>query len=368
MAERAAWCTAAVGLRAPGPARRCSGPARQPAARPPPCAGAQLSHGNILSAWIDSASWIDSMEYRLGHVPPSQPLVRRDGGLAGQRGHRPSRGGDGGAVGRLAAATPAAGRLPPTHAVARSPVGGPPIKLAPPLPTAHTCAALNPPPPHAGALPGGRRGGRRVAHRSSAPGAAAQVRWRWLAAAVAAACRLRARGSVPAAAASWHVSPSAQPANAPSPCPHLPTFPAPPAQHHDGGSHRHPHQPRAAPHVGRWRRAGALPRQSGHGGLGGCWAAAGELGRGRQRCACWPPGAGRARGCPRPSAQSRLQPCTVAALLAAGLQGAPCSPRRPTPPMHPSRSSRCSPPRPSSLPPTTPARTSCWPPGVCGCL
>lgn len=35
-----------------------------------------MSRGQILSAWIDSASWVHSMEYRLGHVPPSQPLVR----------------------------------------------------------------------------------------------------------------------------------------------------------------------------------------------------------------------------------------------------------------------------------------------------
>ena len=40
---------------------------------------AQLSHTRILSAWLDSASWCASMEYRLGHVPPSQPLVRGGG-------------------------------------------------------------------------------------------------------------------------------------------------------------------------------------------------------------------------------------------------------------------------------------------------
>jgi hypothetical protein len=34
-----------------------------------------VSHTNILSAWVDSASWVSSMEYRLGHVPPSQGLV-----------------------------------------------------------------------------------------------------------------------------------------------------------------------------------------------------------------------------------------------------------------------------------------------------
>lgn len=37
--------------------------------------GAHMSRGQILSAWIDSASWAHAMEYRLGHVPPSQPLV-----------------------------------------------------------------------------------------------------------------------------------------------------------------------------------------------------------------------------------------------------------------------------------------------------
>ncbi|EFN55456.1 hypothetical protein CHLNCDRAFT_133793 [Chlorella variabilis] len=46
--------------------------------------GAQVRHTNILSAWIDSASWLTSMEYRLGHVPPSQPLERLlAGGVAG---------------------------------------------------------------------------------------------------------------------------------------------------------------------------------------------------------------------------------------------------------------------------------------------
>lgn len=46
--------------------------------------GAQVSHTNILSAWVDSASWVSSMEYRLGHVPPSQGLERLlAGGVAG---------------------------------------------------------------------------------------------------------------------------------------------------------------------------------------------------------------------------------------------------------------------------------------------
>lgn len=41
----------------------------------PSVPGAHMSRGQILSAWIDSASWAHAMEYRLGHVPPSQPLV-----------------------------------------------------------------------------------------------------------------------------------------------------------------------------------------------------------------------------------------------------------------------------------------------------
>ncbi|PRW34020.1 calcium-binding mitochondrial carrier S -3-like [Chlorella sorokiniana] len=46
--------------------------------------GAHVSRGQILSAWIDSASWANAMEYRLGHVPPSQPLERfLAGGVAG---------------------------------------------------------------------------------------------------------------------------------------------------------------------------------------------------------------------------------------------------------------------------------------------
>lgn len=47
----------------------------QPRPHPHAPAGAQVSHTNILSAWVDSACWLDSMEYRLGHVPPSQPMV-----------------------------------------------------------------------------------------------------------------------------------------------------------------------------------------------------------------------------------------------------------------------------------------------------
>ncbi len=48
----------------------------------PGSAGAQVRHTNIMSAWTDSASWLESMEYRLGHVPPSQPLVRIGGAWA----------------------------------------------------------------------------------------------------------------------------------------------------------------------------------------------------------------------------------------------------------------------------------------------
>lgn len=38
-------------------------------------AGAQLTRSNIMWAWLDSSDWLDGMEYRLGHMPPSQPLV-----------------------------------------------------------------------------------------------------------------------------------------------------------------------------------------------------------------------------------------------------------------------------------------------------
>lgn len=46
--------------------------------------GAQVSNDNILAAWVDSASWVESMEYRLNHIPPKQPLQRLlAGGVAG---------------------------------------------------------------------------------------------------------------------------------------------------------------------------------------------------------------------------------------------------------------------------------------------
>lgn len=41
--------------------------------------GAQVSQKLIVAAWVDSASWLHSMEYRLGHMPPSQPLASRRG-------------------------------------------------------------------------------------------------------------------------------------------------------------------------------------------------------------------------------------------------------------------------------------------------
>ncbi|KAL4444943.1 hypothetical protein ABPG77_003993 [Micractinium sp. CCAP 211/92] len=44
----------------------------------------QMGHARVLAAWIDSTSWIDSMEYHLGHVPPTEPLERLlAGGVAG---------------------------------------------------------------------------------------------------------------------------------------------------------------------------------------------------------------------------------------------------------------------------------------------
>ncbi|PSC76347.1 calcium-binding mitochondrial carrier S -1 [Micractinium conductrix] len=46
--------------------------------------GAQLTRSNIMWAWLDSSDWLDGMEYRLGHMPPSQPLERLlAGGVAG---------------------------------------------------------------------------------------------------------------------------------------------------------------------------------------------------------------------------------------------------------------------------------------------
>lgn len=34
-----------------------------------------MRHARVLANWIDSSSWIDSLEYSLGHVPPTEPLV-----------------------------------------------------------------------------------------------------------------------------------------------------------------------------------------------------------------------------------------------------------------------------------------------------
>lgn len=39
-------------------------------------AGAHISHTHIVSAWTDSTSWLEGGEFQMGHVPPSQPLVR----------------------------------------------------------------------------------------------------------------------------------------------------------------------------------------------------------------------------------------------------------------------------------------------------
>lgn len=46
--------------------------------------GSQARAAGITSAWLDSADWVESMEYRLSHVPPSEPLERfLAGGVAG---------------------------------------------------------------------------------------------------------------------------------------------------------------------------------------------------------------------------------------------------------------------------------------------
>ena len=51
-------------------------PTRTPvAANAPAAAGAHVSHRHIVSAWTDSTTWLECSDYKLGHVPPSQPLV-----------------------------------------------------------------------------------------------------------------------------------------------------------------------------------------------------------------------------------------------------------------------------------------------------
>ncbi|GAB4821098.1 hypothetical protein N2152v2_008144 [Parachlorella kessleri] len=46
--------------------------------------GAQVNRRKLVAAWVDSADWVDCMEYRLNHIPPTQPLERLlAGGVAG---------------------------------------------------------------------------------------------------------------------------------------------------------------------------------------------------------------------------------------------------------------------------------------------
>ncbi|KAK9805411.1 hypothetical protein WJX73_002357 [Symbiochloris irregularis] len=64
----------------------------------------QISRDNILFSWVDSADWMDGIEYRLSMTPPRAPLQRfLAGGVAGhvqgQPGHHDQSGAaDGGAV------------------------------------------------------------------------------------------------------------------------------------------------------------------------------------------------------------------------------------------------------------------------------
>lgn len=82
-------------------------------------AGAQVGHARVLATWIDSTSWIDSMEYHLGHVPPTEPLV-------GRWGCRPGHAATHLEVSSSQALAPGAARLlcSPSHAAAGGCAGG----------------------------------------------------------------------------------------------------------------------------------------------------------------------------------------------------------------------------------------------------
>lgn len=36
----------------------------------------QVSQSNILYSWVDSADWVEGIEYRLCMTPPREPLQR----------------------------------------------------------------------------------------------------------------------------------------------------------------------------------------------------------------------------------------------------------------------------------------------------
>lgn len=61
-------------------ARAVAPPTHPGGCRSPAAAGAHVSHRHIVSAWTDSTTWLECSDYKLGHVPPSQPLVGRGGG------------------------------------------------------------------------------------------------------------------------------------------------------------------------------------------------------------------------------------------------------------------------------------------------